>query len=337
MRITNIYMANRVQNSIQTNLSQLARDQEQLATSKRLLRPSDDPNVMGQFLSIKATLSYNEQYNKNIDDGLAYLEMLDTSMGSMGDILHQATEYTIQAANDTYSAEDRKAIAAQIDKMIDNVVDLANSTVAGKYIYAGTNNNHPPFERVLDANGNTDKVIYKGDLNSIMREVAAATDYRVDAPGVIGDPTPSTSNPPPGVFGNITADTTTNPSTITNNTVYEKTNHENGGIFQVLFDLRDRLDVDDTAGLQTSITELQGELDALLKYRVGAGARYRHFDSLKTQLLDQEVKMTASLNNIEGADMAELSIEYSQQQLTYNASLAVGAQIMQTSLLQFLR
>lgn len=330
MRITNVYMANRVINSVQTNLSQLARDQEQLATSKRLLRLSDDPNVMGQLLGIRAALSYNEQYAKNIDDGLAYLDMLDTSMGSIGNILHQATEYTIQAANDTYNAADRAAIATQIDKMIDSVVDLANSPVGRRHIYAGMDNNHPPFQR------NGDVITYHGDLGEIKREVAAATDYRVDAPGItaVGD-----SNI--GVFGRGFSDGAAPPDTI--HTVYEKGAHENGGIFQVLFDLRDRLNnngvdpTDPSKNLQNSIGELQGELDALLRHRVGVGARHSHFEALQVQLLDQEVKLTDNLNKIEGADMARLSIEYSQQQLTYNASLMVGAQIMQTSLLQFLR
>lgn len=331
MRITNVYMANRVINSVQTNLSQLARDQEQLATSKRLLRLSDDPNVMGQLLGIRAALSYNEQYAKNIDDGLAYLDMLDTSMGSIGNILHQATEYTIQAANDTYNAADRAAIATQIDKMIDSVVDLANSPVGRRHIYAGMDNNHPPFQR------NGDVITYHGDLGEIKREVAVATDYRVDAPGVTA---PYASAPNMGIFGRVReVDADGN---ITNNIVHDNTAADTG-IFKALFDLRDRLNnngvdpTDPSKNLQNSIGELQGELDALLRHRVGVGARHSHFEALQVQLLDQEVKLTDNLNKIEGADMARLSIEYSQQQLTYNASLMVGAQIMQTSLLQFLR
>ncbi|MBM7856054.1 flagellar hook-associated protein 3 FlgL [Desulfohalotomaculum tongense] len=311
MRITNRYMANAILNSIQGNLSKLARSQEQLATSKRLLRPSDDPNVMGQFMSIKATLSYNQQYGRNIDDGLSYLEMNDTAMGTLGDVLSKAKEYAIQAANDTYDAEDRKAVAEQIDKMIDQVVDLGNSTVGGKYIYAGTKSDNPPFER------SGDTIIYKGDLNGVYREVLAGTDYRIDAPGV-------TTSGEPGVFGTA-ADNGDGTYTV------------GEGIFKTLFDLRNRLRNNDAQGLQESIGDLDQKINHLLRHRVAVGARSRHFESLKTQLLDQEVKLTQSLENIEGADVAKLSIEYKQQQLAYNASLAVGANIMNTSLLNFLK
>jgi flagellar hook-associated protein 3 FlgL len=304
-------MTNGIINSIQSNLGSLARSQEQLATSKRLLRPSDDPNVMGQFLSIKSGLAYMEQYNRNIDDGLSYLDMSDTTMGTMGDVLTKASEFAVQAANDTYSSEDRAAIAEQVDKLIDEIVDLGNATVGGKYIYAGTNNNNPPFERIGDT------ITYQGDTNEIRREVLADTDYRIDSPGI-------TTSGEPAVFGSAVFNLSTGKYDV------------GDGIFQSLFNLRDSLNNNDAAGIQSSIDELQQETDSLLGYRVQVGARNSHFETLQSMLQDQEIKLTENLNNIEGADMARLSIEYSQQQLSYNAALAAGAKIMQTSLLDFL-
>ncbi|MFX4261977.1 flagellar hook-associated protein FlgL [Pelotomaculum propionicicum] len=320
MRITNRYMTSTIISSIQNNLSTMARSQEQLATKKRLLRPSDDPNVMGQFLSLKSGLTYMEQYNKNIDDGLSYLDMSDTSMGTLGDILSKASEFAIQSANDTYSAEDRVAIAEQIGKLIDEVVDLANSTVGGKYIYAGTNNNSPPFSRVGDL------IVYSGDTNEIRREVLAGTDYRIDSPGI-------TTSGIPGVFGSAVdnGDGTYNVSD------GSTTPASGDGIFQVLFELRNSLFNNDAAGIQGSISNLQDQTDSLLGYRVQVGARTSHFETLQSMLLDQEIKLTANLENIEGADMERLAIEYSQQQVAYEAALAAGAKMMQVSLLDFLR
>lgn len=312
MRITNRYMTNNIISSIQNNLSSIARSQEQLATSKRLLRPSDDPNVMGQYLSIKSGLSYMEQYNRNIDDGLIYLDMSDTSMGTIGDVIAKASEYALQAANGTYSDSDREAIAEQIDKMIDQIVDLGNTMVGGKYIYAGTKNSSPPFERVGD------QIIYSGDTNEIRREVLAGTDYRIDSPGI-------TTSGAPGVFGSATYDLTT------------QTYSVGDGVFKVFFDLRDSLNNNDMTGVQSSINDLKQETDSLLGYRVQVGARTNHFETLQSMLSDQEIKLTENLENIEGADMARLSIEYSQQQVTYEAALAAGAKMLQISLLDFLR
>lgn len=328
MRITNRYMANGLLNNIQNNLSKLARSQEQLATSKRILRPSDDPNILSQYLSIKATLSYNEQYHRNIDDGLSVLDMNDAAMGTLGDMLAKVKELTIQAANDTYNTEDRKATAAQIDRMIDQVVDLANSTVSGKYIYAGKLNDKPPFIR------NGDKIFYLGDEEKIEREVLAGTNYRIDAPSVrLADNTTKQN----GVFG-------TYELAGTDKVVYQagstKIDNEKG-IFDELFTLRDLLRNDTVSNfkndIQSSIGRFQVQSDLLLQHRVAVGARTNHFETLKTQLLDQELKLTENLNNIEGADMARLSIESNQQLSSYQASLASGANMMKTSLLDFIR
>lgn len=314
MRITNIYMANGVLYGIQDNLSKLARSQEQLATSKRLLRLSDDPTVIDQFMSIKATLSYNEQYKKNIDDGISYLDMSDSVMGALGDILKTAKDLTLQAANSTYNAEDRKVTAQQIDKLIDQVVDLANTTVGDKYIFAGTKNSTPPFSR----DPATGVITYSGDLNAIMREVLAGTDYRIDQQAI------STTPGSPGVFGE---------GTLTGAGTYTV----GDGIFQVLKDLKDRLENNQVDDLQTSISEIDRVSDGILQKRTAVGARQRHFDLLSEQLLDQEVKLIENLTNVEGADMAKLSIQLAQQKLAYQASLASGANILNTSLLNFLK
>ncbi len=423
MRITNRYLANNILYGIQNNIGKLARSQEQIATSKRILRPSDDPNVMGQFMAIKATLSYNLQYDRNLDDALSYLNMNDAAMDTIGGVLAQAGELITQAANDTYNASDRAAVAEQIDKMIDQVVDLANATVGGKYIYGGMKNSKPPFSR------EGDMIFYHGDTNGVYREVLAGSHYRIDAPGITTGVQVAAVNDKAKEFGELPQvtqrqtdrecvgiiqlkyngdtikvieqtdlsgseidsligeeddDYTFDPSSglfevtagdlaglkikfpsgmedgdgavysftidnrlgvfgnayLSNSVVYNPDAPKEGvdrGIFDALFTLRDRLNNNDTAGFQESINELQDKTDQLLQHRVQVGARTRHFESIKMQLLDQEVKLTESLDKIEGANMARLSIEVSQQGLTYMASLAIGSQILQTSLLDFLR
>ncbi|MCG8401521.1 MAG: flagellar hook-associated protein FlgL [Firmicutes bacterium] len=314
MRVTNSIIASNTINGIQNNLERLARSQEQISANSRILRPSDNPNVLGQLFGVRNTLSYNEQYNQNIQDGLSFLDLADTSMASVKKILDDAYEHAIDANNADCAPEDRAAIAEQIDKLIDTVVDMANSTVGGRYIYAGTKNSRPPFSR------NGDIIEYRGDLGEVTREVASATHHRVDVPGIGTDP----ANP--GVFGVSTA----GPDPNGVYTVDE-------GIFKTLIDFKDSLLTDPFPGADSSITAIQNETDNVLKHSVTAGARYQHFEYLQKNLLNQEVNLTDTINDIEGANIPKLSIELGQHQLSYNSSLAVGSMIMQTSLLDFLR
>ncbi|MCL6612880.1 MAG: flagellar hook-associated protein FlgL [Peptococcaceae bacterium] len=321
MRVTNRYIANSLNKHIQQNLSRLARTQEQLSTSKTMLRPSDRPDQVSQLLSLKSGISYLEQYNRNLDDGLSYLYLEDSVMQTLGDILNQAGEMAVQGSNSTYAQEDMAALGEQIDKMIDHVVDLANSSVGGRFIFAGTKDDKAPFQRVGDT------IIYTGDLNGVYREVLTGDQYRIDSPGI-------TTTTPVGVFGH-------GEETFPGSGVYVVYDplvpSPEEGIFDCLFKLRDRLNAGDHNGVDSSIGEVQQRMNQILQRRVGVGARTRHFEALKDQLMDQEIKLKDHEQKLEGADMYKLSINMSQEQVVYQASLASGASIMQISLLNFLK
>lgn len=324
MRVTNLMIGNALKQHIQNNLTRLSRAQEQLSTGKTILRPSDSPTKISHLMAVKAQREINKQYTQNIDDGLAYLYTADAALGTVGEILAEANELAVQGANGTLTREDMEAIAEQIDKMIDELVDVANTTAGGKYIFAGRTNHRPPFER------NGDTIIYKGDLKRITREIANLSEHTVDAPGVSDDVNK------PGVFGYISTVDTTNGVTVSDTASFPAT-YDQYGLFDTMFKLRDLLNSGDSNELSNFIGVIQKQLDNVLKHRVAIGARTRHFEAAKEQMLDQEITLSQVLENIESADIARLSIDLSEQQLVYQASLAAGASILQTSLLNFLK
>ncbi len=420
MRVTNRLIAANISKNIQLNLNKVARTQEQLATGKGMLRPSDRPENMSRLLSIKSSISYLDQYDKNLDDGLNYLNTNDSSMQVIGDILHQASQMAVQGANATYTSEDMAYLGEQVDKMIDQVKELANSSAGGKYVYAGSKNNVAPFKRIGDT------IIYTGDLSGIYREVLSGDDYRIDAPGIttgfqVETVTSSSGSAArviqrqlPANLGNtgiITVTRTDTGFTVTNPTgldgitpapglvssfsvagdiitvdgagdqleglqidmtgtavgdvfkiiidnrlgifgrgtetapgVYEvynpavpKAGSVDEGIFDVLFRLRDNLRAGDHTATGASIEEIRRITDDLLEKRAGIGARTRHFEALKDQLLDSRIKLGQAESDLEDADIYKLSIAMANEQVTFQASLASGASVMRISLLDFLK
>ena len=156
MRVTNKMVSDALISNIQNNMQKLARTQEQISTGSRILRPSDDPSSVSHLLAVKGNIEYNTQYMRNIDDGLSYLYTADDTLGTITDVITKAKELAVQGANGTLQVEDTTVIAYQIDKMIDHVVDLANTTIGGKYIFAGQENDQPPFTR------QNDEIYYRG-------------------------------------------------------------------------------------------------------------------------------------------------------------------------------
>lgn len=349
MRVTNKMISDTMVSKIQNNVQKLARTQEQISTGTRILRPSDDPSSVSHLLAAKGNIEYNQQYMRNIDDGLSYLYSTDDTLGSVLEVVTKAKETAIQGANGILTVEETKALAYQIDKMIDHVVDLANTPIGGKYIFAGRENNQPPFIR------HNDEIYYRGgditfDTDAkqyggrMAREILAQSEHTVDAPSVVINT--GTGDPVKGVFG-TTPDAPKETITVDGNT-YEVRKID-GGILEVLKQLRNALSgetvwpptgsasAQDAAGINTAIGNLGTEMDNLIEHRVAIGARERHFESVKEQLIDQEVNLTQVQANIENVDIAKATVFLSQQNLTYQASLAAGSTVLQTSLLHFLK
>ncbi|TYO95529.1 flagellar hook-associated protein FlgL [Desulfallas thermosapovorans] len=319
MRITSGMITRHTQNYIQDGMQRMARYQEMISTTKKIIRLSDDPTATSQLLNVRSNVEMNKQYMRNIQDGLSYLYGADTALDTAGNIIKKAKDYALQAANDTLDDDDRKAVAEQIDKLIDEMKDIANTVVGGVYIFAGTRNSDPPFKFERNAD-NKITITYHGNLENVSREILDQTDYPINIPSV------SVTDSASGLFGQVEYDDSDPPKgTVT------------GGVFKTLIDLRDRLMDDDEEGLQQSIGELEAQHDHILRYRVQVGARTNHFESVRDQLQDQELRLTQVISNLEDADMARVSVDLAQQRLVYQSSLASASQILQISLLHFLR
>ncbi|MDI6710293.1 MAG: flagellar hook-associated protein FlgL [Thermoanaerobacterales bacterium] len=310
MRITHNMVGRRMINSVQGNLEELVRAQERMSTGKKINRPSDDPTAANRVMEMRVALDHNYQFTRNITDGLSWLYETDAALGDATGLLQKAREIAVQGASDTLTPEDQAVLARQIEGLIDAMDKVANSQLGGKYIFAGTAMSTKPY--TVDAVAET--VTYSGNANPIEREVAVDHRVRVDA-GLEG-----ATAPYEGVFGQVDAG-----------------GNVTGGIFETLFALRNALDTGNTTQVGNLIGQIDQRMDTVMEARVKIGSRTNHLESLKGQYTDQEVRFTGVLSGLEDSDIAKVTIEFSQREIAYRASLSAGARLMQTTLIDFLR
>ena len=118
--------------------ARLARTQEELASGKRILNPSDDPVASAQIQNIKSELTRIETLQKNISHATSELAMVEDSVASIENILMRARELAVRGANDTLSAQDREIIATEIDSLREQLIAAANTqSTSGDHIYGG--------------------------------------------------------------------------------------------------------------------------------------------------------------------------------------------------------
>ena len=85
--------------------------ENELATEKKITRPSDDPIVAIRALSLRSSLSEINQYLKhNIPDAESWLDVTHSSLNNMDGILSDIFQYCNQGSSDQFTTNDRSAI-----------------------------------------------------------------------------------------------------------------------------------------------------------------------------------------------------------------------------------
>lgn len=324
MRITHNMIGAHLINAIQLNLEGLVRGQERMSTGKKVNRPSDDPSGTSQIMSVMSDLDSTRQYLRNVDDGLSWLNQADAAMGNATSLLQQARQIAVQGANGTLTEEDMKLLAKQVDNFIDGMIDVGNSSVGGKYIFARENISDPPFKPGSDEN--------KIEFENTEFTMPLTTPYSAEPTG-----SPVNRAVYYGSLVQVNVDGESLFIYHPDNDVSKNPSPEDNSIFGTLFALRNALENGDYNEVNEAIGKLDFALDWLMQKRVTIGARTTRLENLQSQMRDNEVRMTGVLSNLQDSDIARATIEFQQKQLAYQAALSAGARMLQTSLLDYLR
>lgn len=118
--------------------------QDQLATGKKITKPSDDPVVAMKGMFYRSGLTEVEQYKRNLSEIYLWMENSEAGIEQGNNGLQRVRELVIQGKNDTMSPTDREAIAREVEQIKDDLVQVANTQVSGRYIFHGTDISNPP-------------------------------------------------------------------------------------------------------------------------------------------------------------------------------------------------
>ena len=151
MRISTLSMQQQTVNAMLEQQSKLAQTQQQLATGQRILSPADDPTGAVRSLDLTQALSKLDRYGQNADLAENHLQLEESTLSSVSDVLQRVRELTLQANNDTQDSQSRASITKELSGLLDDSVGLANSRdPSGNYLFSGYQSNTAPFMRGAD-------------------------------------------------------------------------------------------------------------------------------------------------------------------------------------------
>lgn len=176
MRVTNQMMTNRAIQNMTANLEKLQRLAEQAGTGKRFQSASDDPVATSACLNLRSVLQSAKAYQFTIDRTTDWMNANEFVLQRAGELALRAENLVERGLNDTLSADERRnALATEMDGLIHQLVDLANTTHNGQYIFAGFQIKTKPIELT-----DPDTVVYHGDHGDIPQVIGSGQQVQMN-------------------------------------------------------------------------------------------------------------------------------------------------------------
>lgn len=164
-----------VQRGLQFNLSKLVRAQEQIASGKRILRPSDDPVGSTQAMVFRRQLSNLNRFSDVIQTSRRLLDSAAVALEDASGVVTEARAILIEGMNGTKTPTERRLLADQLSLIRDRMIDIANTKSGERYLFGGTSTQVKPYESVTVDGRRT--VVYHG--NDQEQQVLVGQDTRV--------------------------------------------------------------------------------------------------------------------------------------------------------------
>jgi flagellar hook-associated protein 3 FlgL len=271
---------------------------QQMSSGKRVNVPSDDPLAAAQMVGNQDQSNRADQYLQNIDTLTNQLQTADSALASAVTAVTQAITLGVQGSTGTLSAANRQQIVQNLQGIQSQLVQLANTSVGGSYLFGGTASTAPPY--TLDPT-NPSGVTYNGNSGTNTVQVADGLNLQTNMPG---------------------------------NQLFQ---NSAGDIFGSLQQLITALQSGTSTDAGTATNQLRTAFDSLTGQRIFYGNAVNQLNSTQAFLQQERVTLKSQANNLVGADLTKTAVDLTRAQTAHNAALAAAAKILPTSLLDYLK
>jgi flagellar hook-associated protein 3 FlgL len=284
----------------------LAKTQEQLSTGKQITKPSDEPDKASTVTRLESEMARQKSYQETLTTVQTRLTSQETSLRNVSDVLIRIKELTVQAANDTVSSADRKAIGLEIIGLRDQLLSQANAQdTNGNFLFAGSRSTQAPY--ALDANGH---ITYQGDQSRMKVQVGDNRRMNANTPGS-------------DVFLRVVRDD-------------GKGRQVGVNFFEALKDLSDAI----INGLPKDMDRGLGEIDILQQGISNATAQIGSDMSvvdMQNSVLDETtLRMKSTLSDVQDLDYTEAITRMNKDQLALEAAQSTFAKIAKLTLFNYI-
>ncbi|PTX90928.1 flagellar hook-associated protein FlgL [Opitutus sp. ER46] len=296
MRITTNTVQDNIVSQIQNLSTKQAKLQTQVSTGQRIFQPEDDPASVGRTLNLQSEQRKITQYASNATRALELSQATFSGLNAIKTVSDRASEIATLGSG-ALSSSQSQAYATEVNQLIEQTLELANSRFGTDYLFGGTKLDTAPFAATR-TDGKITAVSYEGNSEQVSLPLSESA--------------------------------TVSPTTD------EATNLSLRDFLKNLIDLRDSLDTNNSSGLATAQAALIDSEDVLVASLARNGGIQTRIEAHQDQLKDRSTELEKLVSGEVDVDLPETIVKLTQTQTAYEAALQSSVKIMQISLLDYI-
>ncbi|HTW63184.1 MAG TPA: flagellin [Bryobacteraceae bacterium] len=285
---------NQIQQALQTA-------ETQLTTGLQINNDSDDPNQIADLWQTRSELDQANQIDSNLGQVSTEVNTAQSSLQSAVTLVEQAESLGTQGATDTADSTTREDLAGELSSILQQLVATANTTVEGRYIFAGDTDQTAPY--TIDTTQNPPVISeYQGSAST--REVQSP-------------------------------DGTTFSVALTAQQIFDSADASTN-VFSSITDLIQGLMGNDDTEINSSLTDVQ-DADTYLNQQLAYyGTVQDRVSSAQTFGQNYTTQLQTQLSGVEDANEAESITNMTQAQTQLQAALQSEANLPKSTLFDFM-
>lgn len=302
MRVATNTVSEAMLRQIQQLTTDQAKLQQQVASGRRITNPEDDPAAVGRVLTLQSEQRQLAQYTNNASRALMLAQSSYAGLKGLKTVSDRANELATLGTG-AMNPEQLEAYAIELDQLIEQGLQHANSKLGGDYLYAGTAIDTPPFTATRDVNGQITAVTYgDGSPAYIQQSEIALSEATSVAPSTTGN-----------------------------------TNQGIAGMLNAMISLRNALASGDTNAVRAAQPALATGEDVVIGAIAHIGGIQTRIEAAQEQLADGVTNLASLVSAESSLDLPTAIVRLSQTQTAYQAALASTSKVMTLSLLDYIR
>lgn len=272
--------------------------QNQAVSGKRIITPSDDVPGTNKALSLRSDINTTQQFADNITVSKPLVQATENALASLVDCVQSVRDILMAAASDA-SDDTPETYADQLDDILEQMADIANTKHTDQYVFSGTATDTPA---VSLSGSDTNPYQYDGNAGTRSTQVLSWVNLQVNIPG---------------------------------STVFNFDGSAGAGstdVFTMVTQLKDKILNGSVDDVSAELTNVDANLDNLLACEARMGSWESRMENASDTLADTKTRLKEMLSDTEDVDMTEAVVNLKTQENVYQAALSVTSQILNVSL-----